>query len=299
MLASHHPRVIAVGEGNGDLLRVTLLLSEECRLRRNIPVSKQGPKSSVGPLASALASVQVDFSTTDSPNSRPDTVQNDGFSGRERKGGNSMNDLTDILIGIPLKDDTNHEPTVQARQHRGGVGGISHIGVAGLGNNKSLVHHDMTSMEIGMYILLTAFCLAIAVFVVSCVVYASKFRPVVTIDQLVSPTKDRYTGALSHLSREPRNIKESTTNAHDWVWLGRASIDRSSIAHDAASNVTQRDSRIRITSNPIMSYSVQDETASKNGFEISHQNQMPLSKSTGHVIDTSTYNKNDKRLREM
>lgn len=41
MLASHHPRVIAVGEGNGDLLRVTLLLSEECRLRRNIPVSKQ------------------------------------------------------------------------------------------------------------------------------------------------------------------------------------------------------------------------------------------------------------------
>lgn len=41
MLASHHPRVIAVGEGNGDLLRVTLLLSEECRLRRSISMSKQ------------------------------------------------------------------------------------------------------------------------------------------------------------------------------------------------------------------------------------------------------------------
>lgn len=41
MLASHHPRVIAVGEGNGDLLRVTLLLSEECRLRRNVPLLKQ------------------------------------------------------------------------------------------------------------------------------------------------------------------------------------------------------------------------------------------------------------------
>jgi transmembrane protein 132 len=41
MLASHHPRVIAVGEGNGELLRVTLLLSEECRLRRNIPMGKQ------------------------------------------------------------------------------------------------------------------------------------------------------------------------------------------------------------------------------------------------------------------
>lgn len=104
MLASHHPRVIAVGEGNGDLLRVTLLLSEECRMRRNIPMSKQGPKTTTGPLASALASVQVDFSTTDSPN-RPDTVQNDGISGRERKGGRDrdVNDLSDILIGKSLE----------------------------------------------------------------------------------------------------------------------------------------------------------------------------------------------------
>lgn len=103
MLASHHPRVIAVGEGNGDLLRVTLLLSEECRMRRNIPMSKQGPKVTTGPLASALASVQVDFSTSDTPN-RPDTVQNDGISGRERKSGRDrdVNDLSDILIGRNL-----------------------------------------------------------------------------------------------------------------------------------------------------------------------------------------------------
>jgi transmembrane protein 132 len=30
MVASHHPCVIAVGEGKGDLLRVALLLAEEC-----------------------------------------------------------------------------------------------------------------------------------------------------------------------------------------------------------------------------------------------------------------------------
>lgn len=104
MLASHHPRVIAVGEGNGDLLRVTLLLSEECRMRRNIPMGKQNPKTTTGPLASALASVQVDFSTSDTPN-RPDTVQNDGISGRERKSGRDrdVNDLSDILIGRKSK----------------------------------------------------------------------------------------------------------------------------------------------------------------------------------------------------
>lgn len=41
MLASSYPRVIAVGEGNGDLLRVTLLLPEECRAKRNSQHSKQ------------------------------------------------------------------------------------------------------------------------------------------------------------------------------------------------------------------------------------------------------------------
>lgn len=41
MLASSYPRVIAVGEGNGDLLRVTLLLPEECRAKRNTQLNKQ------------------------------------------------------------------------------------------------------------------------------------------------------------------------------------------------------------------------------------------------------------------
>lgn len=41
MLASNYPRVIAVGEGNGDLLRVTLLLPEECRVKRNNQLTKQ------------------------------------------------------------------------------------------------------------------------------------------------------------------------------------------------------------------------------------------------------------------
>lgn len=224
MLASHHPRVIAVGEGNGDLLRVTLLLSEECRLRRNIPLSAQkGSKNTPSPLASALASVQVDFTISDTPG-RPDTVQNDGISGKERKGGRSdMNDLADILIGIP-KDDSSHEPTVQARQHRG---------LQLIPNSHNI--HDMSSLEIGMYILLTAFCFAIVVFVISCVVYASKFRPLpmdIGLDDANGNGKDGFTSTVGVL-REPRRLRESTTNAHDWVWLGRSTMDRSIIGQDA------------------------------------------------------------------
>lgn len=57
-----------------------------------------------------------------------------------------------LNLGIPLKDENNHEPTVQARQ----------LGVNGRGQR---VRHQprMTAIEIGMYVLLAAFCFAIVV----------------------------------------------------------------------------------------------------------------------------------------
>lgn len=110
MVASHHPRVIAVGEGEGDLLRVALLANEECRSSSG----GSGPRGGVvGPLAAASAFVEVDFSAADLPQ-RPDFVQNDGggvgpgvgggmgstFGIRDRKGGRDLgSELPDISIG--------------------------------------------------------------------------------------------------------------------------------------------------------------------------------------------------------
>lgn len=71
-----------------------------------------------------------------------------------------------------MKDENNHEPTVQARQHQSGSGSVP---LHGRSHYHSNMH--MTPLEIGMYVLLAAFCFAIVVFVVSCVVYASKFKP--------------------------------------------------------------------------------------------------------------------------
>ncbi|XP_055390024.1 transmembrane protein 132E [Condylostylus longicornis] len=290
MLASHHPRVIAVGEGNGDLLRVTLLLSEECRLRRGIPASKQA-KSAPGSLASALASVQVDFNTGDNA-AKPDTVQNDGILGRDRKGLRDSGDLNDI-IGIPLKDEGNHEPNVQARQHRGGMTSID-------GMRHKPGPHDMTSMEIGMYVLLTAFCVAIIVFVISCVVYASKFRPITIESGLdnVGGAKDLL--STSGLLRDSRKPRESTTNAHDWVWLGRSTLDRSSVAHDSMNgNIFEnpRDSRIRITSNPMnINYSDPDDVVNRiTSFDNSGRHVPLCHMNNQNNINSTTYNKNEIR----
>ncbi|KAH8396363.1 hypothetical protein KR222_009292, partial [Zaprionus bogoriensis] len=324
MLASHHPRVIAVGEGNGNLLRVTLLLSEECRMRRGAAgsssssssagsssASSKQNKPNASPLASALASIEVDFNNVDIV-SKQESIQNDGTVGRERKNYRNTGDLADIIVGIPLRDSSQqYEPTVQARQHRASIQAVhkSHYGNRGGGGGLGGTG-NMSSMELGMYVLLTAFCFAIIVFVISCVVYASKFRPAMIesgLDPLTGVGKGNGNGngAAGAGFRDVR-LKESTTNAHDWVWLGRSTIDRQSVAVAEANpqqqqhqqplqqqqqqplqqqHVNARDSRMRITSNPIINY---DNGRRVSSFDQQQQQQPKLQT---HIVPASNLNK--------
>ncbi|XP_004536756.1 transmembrane protein 132C isoform X2 [Ceratitis capitata] len=242
MLASHHPRVIAVGEGNGDLLRVTLLLSEDCRMRRSMTSSKH-IKTNFSPLISSLAAVEVDFNNFDS-NNKLESIQNDGIIGKDRKSFRINGDLADI-IGIPLKNSIyNEEASMVQTRHHGSTQSLKNY-------RKYSFRNDMSSMEIGVYVLLSAFCFAIVVFVISCVVYASKFRPR-AIDTGNGPLElSKAIISPNILSKDLRFPKESTTNVHDWVWLGRSTMDRSSIINDATTNNDNRDARMKITNNPI------------------------------------------------
>ncbi|XP_046680481.1 transmembrane protein 132E isoform X4 [Homalodisca vitripennis] len=252
--AFSHPRVIAVGEGRGELLRVALLTPDECRT---------GAAKRTPPLISATAQVQVDFASNLLQH-RPDFVQNDGGAsiGRDRKTHRETVDLHDILIGIPLKDENNHEPTVQARQHHSGSGGSA----PAHGPARHHANMRMTPLEIGMYVLLAAFCFAIVVFVVSCVVYASKFKPqAMMVPPDLPPEPVGICGASKSvpngspngvlLPRKPTQPpppqpQEPTTNAHDWVWLGRATLERASgmLVPAAVNNNAHR--AMRITANP-------------------------------------------------
>lgn len=129
-----------------------------------------------------------------------------------------------ILVGIPLRDDSKYyEPTVQARQHRGSINSIE-------GHRHKPDFHigNMSTMEIGMYVILTVFCFAIIIFVISCVVYASKFRPI-NIESGLDPNDNE---TKSVILKDTKRSKETTTNAHDWVWLGRSTMDRNSVNHE-------------------------------------------------------------------
>lgn len=165
-----------------------------------------------------------------------------------------------------------------------------------------------------MYVLLTAFCFAIIVFVISCVVYASKFRPAMIesgLDPLTGLGKGNGNGGSGAGGFRDVRLKESTTNAHDWVWLGRSTIDRQSVPAAGDANPPQQqqqqhinargkllpglpllslliswssltDSRMRITSNPIINYD--------NGRRVSSFDQQQPKLQT-HIVPASNLNK--------
>ncbi|CAH0390605.1 unnamed protein product [Bemisia tabaci] len=280
LVTSSHPRVIAVGPGSGQLLKTILLPAEVCQLQRSTP------------LATATASVQVDFV----PNDRPEFVQNDGgslSSVKERK--LHKEDLNDILIGLPLKDENNHEPTVQARQHHN-----SFMNPRRHGN----VH--LSPLEIGMYVLLAAFCFAIVVFVVSCVVYASKFKPHPNdmpdhLPETIPVLGNNHTSG-NGLMNMKRDHEEPTTNVHDWVWLGRATLERASgllipaSANRLKSNINKQ---IRITSNPTYAAAPNPDVDLQLGTCFDNPNHVELPSQQNIApplqIDSKTYCKKNKK----
>ncbi|XP_039747216.1 transmembrane protein 132E [Pararge aegeria] len=322
MLASRHPRVIAVGEGSGELLRVTLLTPEQCRsgpLRRVALPGKGDAKTPAniknipGALATAAASVDVDFSGSDAPQ-RPDTPQNDDIMAR---GGvrTGMSDLSDVLKGFsPFKDENNHEPTVQAQQY------------GSIFRSNSALHprhpaqNNMSKVEIGMFVLLGAFCLAIVVFVVSCVVYAYRLKPANAetnngnnrpMPAVVEGGRLQVAGLVGTtlgLAKD-KPPRESTTNAHDWVWLGRATIERNGTRHPVNRNSAQpadngnNNQEMRITANPLnYNYVDPDDAIRDNGnvmvtsFDNPNSIELPSqNEKRERVIDTTTYCKKPAR----
>jgi transmembrane protein 132 len=215
---SKDPRVIAVGKGDGQLLQVSLELADDCHEKHDEP------------LATATAYVHVDF--TGSPQlDLPDNQrklnkgQRNKKKRKELKDDSSMRsvdmgDLSEIFSNIALRDDNSRVNSET----------VSYNAKHPPSNVYESYHHQMTPLEVGMYILLGVFCVAIAVFMASCFVYASKHN------------KPNYP-----LERKSQSIQ----NAHDWVWLGRQTLDKSSVATSGsrdvldnnANSIRSRDSR--------------------------------------------------------
>lgn len=74
-----------------------------------------------------------------------------------------------------MKDENNHEPTVQARQHHTLQNSILNNHGRGVTRYQHYEPINMTPLEIGMYVLLAAFCFAIVVMILK-IIYRSHDR---------------------------------------------------------------------------------------------------------------------------
>ncbi|XP_055511639.1 transmembrane protein 132C-like [Leucoraja erinacea] len=216
------PVVTVEGEGQGNLLKVELVICEICQKSKrksilaignsNIEVkfgqNNAGPKSGV---------------EQDAENRASDRREKNAEAERTGQNGRYFSSATADREEGSVRPA---EPTVKAAGKGGNAGGAeqeggdhqlqnipldaanfpSHDLTRVSGDSESLDENDLvqaprglTDLEIGMYALLGVFCLAILVFLINCVMFALKYRH----------------------KRIPTSEAQGTMNhSHDWVWLG-------------------------------------------------------------------------------
>jgi hypothetical protein len=140
-----------------------------------------------------------------------------------------MGDLSEILSNIALRDDNSRDNADRGPPYRppaannpGGQPSYYGGSASGGSNGFSLHPHETaTTLEVGMYILLGVFCVAIAVFMASCFVYASKQNN----SRFLPSAAHHHPGLVMMQQQHHSNHHKSRSvqNAHDWVWLGRQS----------------------------------------------------------------------------
>ncbi|KAK3864678.1 hypothetical protein Pcinc_029653 [Petrolisthes cinctipes] len=197
---SAQPRVIAIGHGSGDLLEVSLEVTSECEHRRSA-------------LASTKVNVKIDLGTTPPPPPPPPPPNNDLRPG-----------LTQDPSHSKLKVHVSELPHADAAAPNSHLMLMAEQPQAPHSNAR---HHlsrpqSVTPLEVGMYVLLAVFGAAIVIFAASYVVYTWSARGG---KPLLPPAN--HSRRLSHHdmnNQDPNPI----TNAHDWVWLGRATLERAS-----------------------------------------------------------------------
>lgn len=218
MLSPDRPRIIALGQGKGELLKLALELGDACQKKKSRP------------LAVSYVYIDVDFSED---SAKEKLLQNDG---RFITGGGDRFDYHNVktdkaVLHVSLdggaKDDdpsgvkprpagedkprhSNDNNVIPLDDDLAALAGATDS--EGFPNSEAQQQHvsktrGMTALEIGMYVLLGVFCLAIVVFMVNCMIYVWRYRR----------------------KRLPHEMRDSIQNAQDWVWIGRATLERNSI----------------------------------------------------------------------
>lgn len=267
--------------------RVSLELNDLCH------------RSNSAPLATSTALVEVNFTSTPT---RSEFTQNDSVQGlnslagkgtfrkngrkdRKKEGqrgqSSNVNANNNDITGIPLKDDSSKASVSSQPFGPITVGFIPDKGWTFAAHN--------TPLEIAMYVLLGVFSVAILVFVASCFVYASRVKK-----RDFSGAEDLMGFKMEHFHHGHGQGtfgipgRAGSTNAHDWVWLGRASLalhpsleggKRTGLGGAFGPTSANQGGPIRIITNPNFEQASQAHTPSTPGSVSSRQRALHLQQS--------------------
>lgn len=209
------PRVLAVGAGSGELLKVSLQPAESCRRRKSRP------------LTVTYAEVDIDF--TPSTDVQSDAAMSSLAARDSRRRLRPVSTDRDAKRNRKPALHLSLSETDGRKLHSStGDGGVQtalavkrkEVRNRHVGRATSNVPSQMSALEISMYTLLGVFCVAVVVFSVNCAIFVARFRQ--RKKALRAAGAGIYDGGLDD--------KDDAENcAPDWVWIGRETLERNAI----------------------------------------------------------------------
>ncbi|RWS12003.1 transmembrane protein 132D-like protein [Dinothrombium tinctorium] len=201
VLGLSHPRVIAVGQGKGKLLHVSLEIPTQCQRKRTQLLSM------------SYVDIVVDFTPP------PINLQNDADF-RKNHGILMMRNQTGINSLTSSFEETVYE--------EGKLNVVdNHFASSIHARHNTLPHTDLTPLQVGVYCFLGVFGLAVT----SCMVFAMKFRGKQHAENTLT--------TVNIAARDKQSNSKSTAvqQANNWVWLGKATLERGSVKTKCSDNL--------------------------------------------------------------
>lgn len=260
-------KVYAVSEGRSESIKVSLKQGESC------------PKKKMPTLSSGYVITEADFS-------HANQVQSDRLFSDGHYGDNRASDRYDNFY-MPKKPQDLDKLVKHQRSHvdqDGKSKKLSHTNpnsqtlvvlnelekdlaksnpqiqdVSSLNSQtkKELLqspnHSKLTPLEIGMYVLIAVFCVGISVFLINCIVF------------MVRHKKKRKIHKRSH--------KDPVYQAKDWVWIGRATLERSSVKTECSQSLMPAEDFNGNHTSHLRSTSSQSRSSSSRGNSANSSNR--------------------------
>ena len=219
--ASYQYGIRAVGEGSGELVKVIFRLGGLC------------PRKRSRPLATSFVYVNVDFSKK---TNYLDRLQSDGnydnrASDRWDSNGDYYYTADKTIFNIHINKNQHAKGRMKTKMNKFSKVSKENTNPQGIpidlalddlpeSHPKTEAHQQpvaepqgLSPLEIGMYVLLAVFCVAILVFTINCVVFMMRYRR----------------------KRMPKVSKETVKPVNDWVWIGRSTLERNGAHHTRCS----------------------------------------------------------------